>query len=124
MALQLSEIHDVNQLVLELVRSGWRKSVDHHPLHGDLQAPYFRAVNIDRVVGNTFDGDYLRRVDVYPQGEHLASDIGLTALISSDGNIIRWEIFRHYSGAIPVIIDLSQLELTVVSLRALLESYQ
>ena len=124
MAVLLSEIHHVNQLILELVRSGWRKSVDQNPLQDDLQAPYFRAVNIDRVVGNTFDGDYLRRVDIYPQGEHLTSDIGLTALISSDGNVIRWEIFRHYSGAIPVSIGLSRLELTVVSLRTLLECYR
>ena len=120
----LSEIHHVNQLILELIRSGWRKSVDQNPLKDDLQAPYFRAVNIDTVVGNTFDFDYLRRVDIYPQGENLTSEIGLSALISSKGEIIRWEIFRHYLGTIPVSISLSRLELTPKSLRTFLESHQ
>ena len=120
----LSEIHHVNQLILELIRSGWRKSVDQNPLQCDFQAPYFRAVNIDTVVGNTFDSDYLRRVDIYPQGENLTSEIGLTALISSKGEIIRWEIFRHYLGAIPLSISLSRLELTSNSLRTFLEYYQ
>ena len=122
--MSLSEIHHVNQLILELIRSGWRKSVDQNPLQGDLQAPYFRAVNIDTVVGNTFDCDYLRRVDTYPQGENLTSEIGLTALISSKGEIIRWEIFRHYLGTIPLSISLSRLELTSKSLRTFLESHQ
>ena len=120
----LSEIHHVNQLIFELIRSGWRKSVDQNPLQGDLQAPYFRAVNIDTVVGNTFDCDYLRRVDTYPQGENLTSEIGLTALISSNGEIIRWEIFRHYLGSTPLRISLSRLELTSKSLRTFLETYQ
>ena len=122
--MSLSEIHHVNQLILELIRSGWRKSVDQNPLQGDLQAPYFRAVNIDTVVGNTFDSDYLRRVDIYPQGENLTSEIGLTALISSKGEIIRWEIFSHYLGTIPLSISLSRLELTSKSLRTFLESHQ
>ena len=116
----LSEISGANQLILELVKSGWRKSVDQNPLQDDPRAPYFRAVNIDTVVGGTFDHDYLRRVDIYPQGENLTEGIGLTALVGYDGNIIRWEIFCHYSGSYLLKSNLSNLELCPESLRACL----
>ena len=113
----LSEISGANQLILELVKSGWRKSLNQNPLQDDPSAPYFRAVNIDNVVGRTFDHDYLRRIDIYPQGENLTEGIGLTALVGSDGNIIRWEIFCHYSGSYLLETNLSNLALNAESLR-------
>ena len=116
--MHLSEIHTVSQLIIELVRVGWRRSPNQNPLEEDPSAPYFRGVNIDRVVGNTFVHDYLRRVDIYPQGEHLGTDVGLTALISSDDHILRWEVFQHYSGSRTVTIEQIAIELSVESIRA------
>ena len=118
--MHLSEIHTVSHLIIELVRGGWRRSPNQNPLEEDPSAPYFRGVNIDQVVGNTFEHDYLRRVDIYPQGENLGTNVGLTALISPEDHISRWEVFQHYSGSRPVAIEQMTIELSVESIRAFL----
>ena len=124
MGKQLFNISTVNQLVIELVRRGWRKSPNQQPPEDDPFAPYFSYVNIENTAGGTFKEVYFRRVDIYPQGEGLADQIGLTALISSDGRIIRWEVFRHYSGCSSLTVDLSKLELTPDSIGRYLKLWK
>ena len=98
--------------------------MDHNPLHDASTAPYFRAINLEKIAGRTFEQEYFRRVDIYPQGVGLAAEIGLTALIATDGQIIRWEVFRHYSGSEPLTVELSELQLTVESIREYLKSWR
>ena len=121
--INLAEILSAEQLIIELVRNGWRKSIDQNPLKNDPTAHYFRAINIENIVGRTFEQDYFRRVDIYPQREDLTWDIGLTALIAANGRIIRWEVFRHYSGSYPITVDPSEIFLTVESIGNYLKSW-
>ena len=116
----LSDLSSANQLMIELVKTGCRKSLDQNPLQDNPRAPYFSAINIEMVVGRTFEKEYLRRIDIYPQGENLREGIGLTALIDGDGGIIRWEIFCHFSGSFLVNVELSTIELNLNAIRAYL----
>ncbi len=86
-------------------------------------APYFQAINIEEIAGKTFNQDYFRRVDLYPQGESLNSLIGLTALIDSEGKILRWEIFQHYSGCYPITKEPSEIELSAEEIRNYLNDW-
>ena len=124
MSKRLLDIETANQLIIELIRENWRKSMNQYPVKTDTKAPYFQTINIDKTAGKIFDKDYFRRVDLYPQGEALDHQIGITALIDSEGKLKRWEIFRHYLGCYPVTIELTNVELNAASINNYLKEWQ
>ena len=123
MCKRLADVRTASHLMIELIRQKWRKSSNQYPIKGDSMAPYFQAINIEEIAGKTFNQDYFRRVDLYPQGESLNSQIGLTALIDSEGKILRWEIFKHYSGCYPITKEPSEIELSAEEIRNYLNDW-
>ena len=124
MSKRLAEIRTASHLMIELIKQKWRKSINQYPIIDDAKSPYFHAINIEKISGKIFDKEYTRRVDLYPQGESLNNQIGLTALIDSEGKINRWEIFRHYSGCYPLTKEPSEIELSTKEIRKYLENWQ